>query len=545
MPATNNSNGDCSVTCDAIIVGAGLSGIFAVYKLRKLGLNAKIFEGAPDFGGVWYWNRYPGARVDSETPFYQLNIPEVWKDWTWSCRYPDQKELLSYVHHCDKILGLRKDVYFGAEVVDARYARDLGTWTVKTSAGHVATAKYLILATGLLHRKHTPALPGLADFNGRVIHSSAWDEDFSAEGQRVAVIGAGATSIQIVQELAKKADQVTMFMRRPSYCLPMRQRTMDRNEQTAWKAYYPTLFEASRKSRIGFPVQAPSVGIFEVSPEQREAYFEELWERGGFNFLACQYREVMVDKNSNRLVYDFWAKKTRARIVDPAKRELMAPLKPPYWFGTKRCPLESDYYEMLDKPSVEIVNLQQSAIVAVTKTGVVLSDGSNRECDTIVLATGFDSFTGSLTHMGLKNKHGVDLKEVWKDGISTYMGVFSHGFPNAFFVATAQAPTALSNGPTIIETQVDLIADTIAKLEAEHATSVEATKSAQEAWSVLIAQMNEHTLFPLTDSWWTGGNIPGKATRALTFIGGIALYEQICQENVANWDGFDVLHAPS
>ncbi|KIW30415.1 uncharacterized protein PV07_06159 [Cladophialophora immunda] len=530
MSAVDSSSANVSVDCDALIVGAGLSGISAMHRLRKLGLKTKAFEAAPDFGGVWFWNRYPGARVDSETPFYQLNIPEVWRSWTWSCRYPDQKELLAYVQHCDQVLQLRKDVYFDAEVVDARYSKELGTWTVKTARGHVATAKHLILATGLLHKSHSPAYPGLSEFAGRVYHSSAWPEGIGAKGQKVAVIGAGATSIQIVQELTKEADQLTVFMRRPSYCLPMRQRPMDKNEQAAWKAYYPKLFEASRDSRAGFPSQSPSCSIFDVGDEEREAYFEELWEH-----------DVLVDKRANRVVYNFWAKKTRARLSDPTKRDLIAPLEPVYWFGTKRCPLENDYYEMLDRPNVEIVNLKTSPISAFTKTGVRLSDGSERAFDMVVLATGFDSFTGSLTSMGLKNKDGIDIKQVWEDGISTYMGIFCHGFPNAFFIATAQAPTALSNNPTIIETQVDLLAEAIAKLEAEGGKSVEATTSAEEGWGQLITQMNEHTLFPLTDSWWTRGNIPGKKAQPLTFLGGINLYEQICREKLQDWHGFEVV----
>jgi cation diffusion facilitator CzcD-associated flavoprotein CzcO len=216
MPAVNGINGEM-IDCDVVVVGAGFSGISALYKLRKLGLKVKVFEQGDNFGGVWYWNRYPGARVDSETPFYQLNIPEVWRTWNFSCRFPDHKELRKYVDHVDKTLNLRKDVIFDARVVDAQYNVEQGRWTVKTVAGHVATSKYLILASGLLHRRHYPEFPGLKDFKGAVHHSGFWPEDMSVKGRRVAVIGAGATSVQIVQELAKEVDHLTMFMRRPSY----------------------------------------------------------------------------------------------------------------------------------------------------------------------------------------------------------------------------------------------------------------------------------------------------------------------------------------
>lgn len=418
-----------------------------------------------------------------------------------------------------------------------------GKWTIKTTAGNVTTCKYLVLATGLLHRRHYPEFPGLSDYKGVVHHSGFWPENVSVKGKKVAVIGAGATSVQIVQELAKEADQLTMFMRRPSYCLPMQQRPLSKEEQSGWKSYLPKLFEAGRHSLAGFPSAGPDKGVFDASEEEREAHFEAMWERGGFNYPTCSYNDVLLDTKANKVVYDFWAKKIRARISDPVKRDLMAPSEPPYWFGTKRTPLEQDYYECLDQKNVEIVNLSATPLKSFDATGMLTEDGQSRTFDMVVLATGFDSFTGSVTNMGLLNKDGLDMRDVWKDGVGTYLGMLCHGFPNCFMVYSPQAPTALSNGPTIIESQVDFVVDTIAKLEAEHAKSIEPTQRAQNDWATMITTMSDYTLLPLTNSWWTGTNVPGKKAQALTYVGGIEMYEKTCRETMSGWKGFEVIAA--
>jgi cation diffusion facilitator CzcD-associated flavoprotein CzcO len=394
--STNGTNDSSSPTSyDCIVVGAGFSGISALHRLRSLNLSAHIFEAGGDFGGVWYWNRYPGARVDSETPFYQLNIPEVYKTWNFSFRFPDHVELRKYFAHIDKTLGLRKDVSFNAKIVDATWDDAVGRWTVKTASGEVATAKYLMLCTGLLHHKYTPDFPGLSSYKGVLHHTGAWPEDLSVKGKKVAVVGAGATSVQVVQELGKEAAQLTMFMRRPSYCLPMGQRAFTVEEQRGWKPYYERLFKEGRQSGAGFPSAMKPGTPFDDTPEQREAFFEELWARGAFNYISCNYSDYLLKKESNRIVYDFWKKKIRARITDPKKQELMAPEEAPYYFGTKRCPLENGYYEILDQTNVDIVDLNKAPLKAFTETGLLLEDGSVHDFDYVVLATGFDSFTGS------------------------------------------------------------------------------------------------------------------------------------------------------
>ncbi|CAO2654367.1 Nn.00g111000.m01.CDS01 [Neocucurbitaria sp. VM-36] len=541
---TTNGYATAETGYDVVIVGAGFSGISALHRLRKDGFKAHIFEAASDFGGVWYWNRYPGARVDSETPFYQLNIPEIYNTWSFSQRFPDHCELRKYMAHIDKTLDLRKDVSFNAKVNECLWDKDAAQWTVKTENGGKARAKFLILATGLLHRTHLPQWPDREKYKGIVHHSGAWPEDTSVKGKKVAVIGAGATSVQIVQELAKEASHLTVLMRRPSYCLPMGQRNWNEDEQIAWRAYYPALFAAGRNSAVGFPTVRHDVRAQDVSPEEREKYFDGTWRAGGFQFLLRNYNNILLDKEANKIVYDFWKKKVRERLTDPKKQALMAPDEMPYYFGTKRTPLEHDYYDVLNQDNVSIVDINKHPIERFTETGLKLSgEDSDREYDYVVCATGFDSFTGSLTNIGLKSKDGIDIKEIWSDGVRTYLGMMMSGFPNTFMVYSPQAPTALSNGPTIIECQCDFVCDTIKALQAQDIKTIEPTPQAEDEWKAGMNAMVEHTLYPYTNSWWNTSNIPGKKAENQSYILGIDNYEKHCRSTMAEWKGFDVVGA--
>lgn len=383
-----------AIDVDVVIVGAGFSGISTLYRMRKLGLKAVILESASDFGGVWYHNRYPGARVDSEWPFYQLDIPEVYTTWQYSERFPGHAELRRYMAHLDATLSLRKDTVFNAFVDDCTWDATSARWTVRTAkGGPVATGKYLILGTGLLHRRHYPDFPGLARFQGEIHHSGFWPEELSTQGQKVALIGAGATAVQITQEVAKAASQLTVFMRRPSYCLPMQQRPLSEQESVGFSIYYEALFREGRRSFTGFPFKAATKSL--ANDPDAQQTLEENWRRGGFQFLTS-YTDVALNKESNRVAYEFWARKTRARMRPGKKRDLMAPLPEnmPYYVATKRMPLEQDYYEMLDRDNVDVVNMNEKKIRTFTERGLVYEDGDELEFDTLILATGFDSFSG-------------------------------------------------------------------------------------------------------------------------------------------------------
>jgi cation diffusion facilitator CzcD-associated flavoprotein CzcO len=434
LDAKPEANGTHTETqkCDVLVVGAGFSGITAIHRFRKLGMSVKCFEGAGDFGGTWYWNRYPGARVDSEAPFYQLNIPEVYNTFNFSQRFSGHEELRRYFSHVEKVLDLRKDVTFNAQVVDCSWTESAGRWTVKTASGHSAECKYLFLGTGALYRKYTPDFPGLESYKGKLVHSGAWPEDLDCTGKKVGLIGAGATAVQITQELGKVASQLSVFLRRPSYCLPIGQRSLSTEESHSLKAFYPTLFETGRHSRAGFPATDCGKPTLEATPEERQKLWEDLWTRGGFQFMMLGYNDYLVNPEANRLLYDFWASKVKQRLTDPKKQAIMTPEVPPYYIGTKRFPLEHDYYDVLNQDNVELVDLKHTALESFEEKGMRMDDGTLREFDIVVLATGFDSFTGSLTNMGLKNKDGVDLRDIWKDGVSTYLGLTIAGFPNVF-----------------------------------------------------------------------------------------------------------------
>lgn len=309
------------------------------------------------------------------------------------------------------------------------------------------------MATGLLHKPHLPSWEAQENYQGQIYHSCNWPRTADLSGKRVAVVGAGATAVQIVQELGKECSHLVNLIRRPSHCLPMGQRTWTQQEQTAWKAFYPSLFRAGRQSLAGFPIERPygDARVQDVSPEERERHYEQCWAGGAFHFTMMNFSNVTLDKEANAIVYDFWKRKVRERLTDKKKQQLMCPDEAQYYFGTKRTPLEYDYYEVLNRENVELVDLNKHPIASFTERGLRLEgEEEEREFDAVVCATGFDSFTGSLCNMGLKNKDGVDIKDIWKDGVNTYMGIMMNGFPNAFMVYSPQAPTALANGPTII-----------------------------------------------------------------------------------------------
>lgn len=301
---------------------------------------------------------------------------------------------------------------------------------MKTESGHTANCKYLFLGTGLLHRKYTPDLPGLSNYKGKLVHSGAYPEDLDCTGKKVGLIGAGATAVQITQELGKVAENLTIFLRRPSYCIPIQQRKLTVDEQRELKSFYPVLFQSGRLSLTGFPVTGVDKGAVDATEEEREALWEMLWKRGGFQFLLSAFNDTLLNPESNRMVYDFWRKKVMQRISDPKKQAIMAPEKMPYYIATKRFPLESDYYDVINQDNVELADLTTNSLKTFEETGMRMDDGTLKEFDVIILATGFDSFTGSLTNMGLKSKDGVDLRDLWKDGVFTYLGLTIAGFPN-------------------------------------------------------------------------------------------------------------------
>ncbi|KIW83662.1 hypothetical protein Z517_02908 [Fonsecaea pedrosoi CBS 271.37] len=530
-----------NITTDVLIVGGGFGGMYGLYQFRKMGLRVKLFEAGSDFGGTWYWNRYPGARVDSETPFYSLSIPEVYRKWYFTERFPGHQELRQYFKHIDKTLELSKDAYFNTVVVEAKFDTETDEWHVRTDDGGLAKAKYLVLATGSSYKKHYPDFKDLDKFKGRLIHSALYPEEgLDVKGKKVGVIGSGATGVQIVQELAREDCQLTAFIRTPNVALPMHQRKLTKEEQDDAKNFYQAYLLAAKQCRSGFPYTPASKTFFEATPEERLEYWEDLWQRGGFSFLISNYREYGTDKAVNREIYQFWAKKVRERIKDPFKRDVLAPLDQGHWFGTKRPSLEQDYYEMIDRDNVTVVDLKATPIVEFTETGVRTSDKLH-EFDIVILATGYDSVTGSLKDIGLIGTDGVPLTEKWKEGTYTHLGLAISKMPNMFMVYSPQAPTSLSNGPPIIEMQIDWICDAIRKMKEEGIRYVDAKEEAASKWREDIQKMNALTLHPETNSWYMGANIPGKPREQLLYLAGVDAYDAATKEALKTWDGFEVV----
>ncbi|GIZ43159.1 hypothetical protein CKM354_000639700 [Cercospora kikuchii] len=544
MPAIENSelqdahlrDGRKFVQSDVLIIGGGFGGAYGLWKMRKLGFQTKLLEAGKEFGGTWHWNSYPGARVDSEMPYYSLSIPEVWKTWNWKERFPGHDELKAYFRHVDKILDLSKDAFFNTIATSIK--REHGLWVVRTRDHREFRCTYLILATGSSYKKHLPAFPGLDNYKGKVIHAADWPSDGTdVKGKKVGVIGNGATGVQLVQELGKQDCDLTVLIRTPIHALPMRQRKFTIEEQESTKLAYPYLFEGAQNSRAGFPFRNQSKSFWDATLEEREAVMEEGWNRGGFAFNQTTYRDFIWDRAANKEFYNFWAKKVHQRVTDPVKAQIVAPIPQQALVATKRPSLEQDYYDVINRSNVTVVDLKATPIKRFSEAGIVAGDILH-ELDLLVLATGYDAVTGSLLNMGLKDEKGEPLEDKWKDGVRTYLGLMIPDMPNLFMAYGPQAPTSFANGPPIIEIQIDLIAQMIEKCQAEQLSSIATNDAAAESWAQEVRDIGNKTLYPTADSWYMGANIPGKPREMLLYLGGMDTYAQKCHAAIDSWTGF-------
>ncbi|KAF2454997.1 putative steroid monooxygenase [Lineolata rhizophorae] len=527
---------------DALIVGGGFGGVYCLYEMRKLGLKTVIYEAGNDLGGTWRWNCYPGAGVDSEIPEYQYSIPETWKDWTWSTNYPTYDELRKYFDHVDKVLHVKKDCAFDSVVVDAQFHVDEARWHVKTADGRTAKAKYFIVAAGFAAKRYIPEWPGIDSFKGIIHHSSFWpDEHVDVRGKRCAVIGTGASGVQITQAWGPEAGSLKVFQRTPNLAVPMRKRSLTVEEQQDSKAFYPELFDLREKCFGGFLYTFSERGVFEDDEEEREAFLEKLWKDGGFRYWLANYKDYLFDPKANRVVYDFWAKKVRARVGDPQKRDLLAPLEPPHPWGVKRPCLEYDYYEQFNRPNVEVVDIRNNPIQGFTETGIKLKDGTVHEFDVICIATGFDITTGGMTHMGLRSINGTTLLDEWKSAAYTYLGTTVSGYPNMFHLYGPHGPTLLSNGPTSVEIQGRWIADVIKHMERRRIKYINPTPDAARKWKKRINELSDISLFPTTKSTYMGGSMPGKAFEQVNYAGGEYAYHEEIRSVLPDFKGFTVV----
>lgn len=457
-------------------------------------------------------------------------ITSVLTLWRW-------QELREYFKHVEKVLDVKKDVVFNACVNSAQFDQTTNKWTVKTEDGRTARSTFLIIATGFAAKRHFPDWKGLDTFKGTIYHSSFWPESgVDVKGKKVAVIGTGSTGVQIAQECAKEAAELTVFQRTPNLALPMQQKKLSKEDQD--KSKYDQFFKDRMKTFAGFTYEFKRKNTFDESPAEREAFYETLWQRGGFQFWLGTYKDMLFEMPANREAYNFWAKKTRARIHDPRKRDILAPIEPPHAFGTKRPSLEQNFYEMFNQPNVDVVDLKANPVVEIKPEGIVTADGKLHETDIVALATGFDSVTGGMKDMGLKSVTGEPLSETWKSGTWSYLGMTCSGYPNMFYLYAAHAPTAFSNGPSCVEAQGDWIMKVIKKMKDEGIAHINPTEEAQKAWSKSVNDIFDETLFAGTASWYTGANIPGKPVEALNYAGGLPRYMDSAESTLDKWDGF-------
>lgn len=491
-----------------------------------------------------YWNRYPGARVDSDFPFYQYSQDNIWKDFKWSERFPGQAELERYFKHVDDHLNLSKDIQFNTRVTSAQYDSSSNQWLIKTNGSDEITtrANFLILCTGFSDRRYTPPFKGITNFKGTAIHTSLWPKNgIDVVGKRVAVIGTGSSGVQVIQEIASKVGHLTVYQRTPNLALPMQQSSV--SDQSNWKfpetSHFQDIFKRTRTTFAGMDFDFIQSNGADATPEEREAVFEDLYKRGGFYFWVGTYKDVLFDQEINDVAYQFWCKKTRARINDPAKKDILAPIIPPHPFGTKRPSLEQRYFEVFNQDNVDIINVRQSPIVEIAENGINTENEGVIDVDVIIFATGFDAQTGGILNIDMRNERNESIEDKWKNGVWTNLGMSVAGFPNLFFTYGPQAPTAFANGPTCAEVQGDWIIQMLVKMREENKTKIVTTEEAELKWKELLTDIWNNSLFPLADSWYQGANIPGKPRETLNFAGGIPLYLSILNNSANNnYEGF-------
>lgn len=522
---------------DVVVVGAGFSGLYLLHKLRTMGMTAVAFEAGTDVGGTWYWNRYPGARVDVESLAYSFSFdPELEQEFEWQERYPTQPEILAYAQHVADRFDLRKDIVFRTRVTAADYDEDDRTWRVRTEHADAVTARFLVMATGCLSSSKLPEIPGLETFKGDSYHTAHWPhEGVDFTGLRVGVIGTGSSGVQSIPVIAEQAADLTVFQRTPAYCLPARNRKLRPDEVAEMKQGYPAFRQAQKVSGFGVPVPPPTKSALEVSDEERDAVFEAGWESGSLVNLLASFTDTAVNQEANDTAKNFIHRKIHEIVQDP---QTAADLSPEYPVGTKRPCLDTDYYATYNRSNVHLVNLQREPLIEVTDKGVRTA-AREYEFDAIVYATGFDAMTGSLTGIDIRGKRGVSLKETWSAGPRTYLGLGSAGFPNLFMITGPGSPSVLSNMIVSIEQHVDWVTDAIAHLDREGLRTIEATPEAQDAWVDHVNLIASYTLYPKANSWYMGANVPGKPRVFMPYAGGVGEYRKKCDEVAAKgYEGF-------
>lgn len=514
---------------DVVVVGAGFAGLYALHRLRGQGLSVRVVEAGSDVGGTWYWNRYPGARCDIESVFYSYSFDaDLAREWEWSERYAAQPEILAYLQHVADRFDLRRDITLGTRVLAAHLDEEAGRWTVTTDGGERLTATYVVLAVGLLSSTNLPQIEGRDDFAGPTYHTGAWPhEPVDFTGRRVGVIGTGSSGIQLIPLVAAQAAHLTVFQRTPNFSLPAKNGAPDPAKVARVREDHAAMKEELRSSSYGILLEPPTQGALEVPDAEREAKYRERWDEGTLTGILQAYNDLVRNEESNHTAAEFVRQRIAEIVRDP---QVAADLMPQgYAYGTKRPCLDTDYYATFNRDDVTLVNLRRTPIERITARGVVV-DGVEHELDDLVYATGYDAMTGPLLGIDIRGRDGRTLREAWADGPRSYLGIGVSGFPNLFTLTGPGSPSALSNAVVSIEQHVEWVADLLAHLGERGAALVEADDQAEKEWTEHVQVAGNATLYPRTDSWYMGANVPGKPRVFLPYIGGVGNYRAHCDQ---------------
>jgi len=546
---------------DAIIVGAGMSGMYQLYRLRELGMKVRVYEAGSDVGGTWYWNRYPGARFDSESYSYGFSFSkEVLDHWEWSEHFSAQPETLRYVNFVADKFDLRRDMVFGTRVSGARFDTENSLWYVALPDGTETSCRFFITAIGALSIPQKPNIPGMTDFTGPSWHTAEWPHTpVSFAGKRVAVIGTGATAVQLIQEVAKTAGSLSIFQRRPNWCAPLHNSPITDEQQAQIKGNYDDIFARCRESHGGFLHSSDSREALEVSAQERLEFYEQLYAAPGFGIWMGNFRDVLVNEEANRTLTEFVAGKIRERVNDPALAERLIPRD--HGFGTRRVPMETGYYEVFNQSNVELVDLRETPINRITESGIACRDAQtdeqpideaevHRSFDLIIYATGFDAVTGAFDKLNIRGEDGATLASKWRDGPETLLGLSVVGFPNMFTLVGPHNAATFCNIPRCIEQNVEWVTDLLRHMRDNNLHRVAATTPAAQEWGQHVHETSERMLFTRqhvhetsermlftkVESWFMGYN-PNRADkterRFLVYAAGAPTYREKCDEAAA------------
>ena len=526
---------------DAVVIGSGFAGLYMNYRLREqLGMDTQVYEAGDNVGGTWYWNRYPGARCDSESYMYCFSFDkQLMQDWEWSGKYPEQPEILRYLNHVADRFDLRRNTQFNTRVIAAHFNEATHRWEIETDKGDKVTAKFLITGIGCLSSGQIPNIAGRDTFQGESYHTGAWPHSgVNFAGKRVGVIGTGSSGVQSIPVIAKQADHLYVFQRTPQFTIPARHHTVDKAFLDGVKKDYDAIYEKARWSNGGLPIDPIERSALAVSDEERLAVYEAAWKEGGFKFLFGSFFDIGLDRRANDTASEFIRSKIREIVKDPDVAEKLVPVDHP--FTSKRALIDTDYFDTYNRDNVTLVDIRHAPIQEITPKGIRTEDGEY-ELDIIVFATGFDAMTGTFNRIDIQGRDGEKLKDKWAAGPLTYLGVTTAGFPNFFMITGPGSPSVLSNMPVSIEQHVEWISGAIAHMNEQGLVVMEADDSAEKEWVAHVNEVAEQTMFMLADSWYLGANIPNKPRVFMPYPGGVGAYRQKCNEvTEAGYTGFTI-----